>query len=127
MAIGGDYLKAVKANDATQGANDKKKIFLHWSAGNRDGTNFYKGHGYHTYIPSSGQPVRRAKFGQTGIPHHTYGRDKRTSAAIGVSGMSTSSEENYKSWGSLVNYINPMEGYGKGSSSNRYCMGMEEF
>ena len=32
--------------------------------------------------------------------HHTYGRDKRSSAAIGVSGMSTSSEENYKSWGS---------------------------
>ena len=42
MAIGGDYLKAVKANDATQGANDKRKIFLHWSAGNRDGTNFTK-------------------------------------------------------------------------------------
>ena len=100
MAVGGDYLKAVKANDITQGANDKKKIFLHWSAGNRDGTNFYKGHGYHTYIPASGQPVRRAKFGQTGIPHHTYGRDKRSSAAIGVAGMSTSSEENYKSWGS---------------------------
>ena len=113
MAVGGDYLKAVKANDITQGDNAKKKIFLHWSAGHRDGTNFYDGHGYHTYIPSSGKPVRRAKFGQTGIPHHTYGRDKRTSAAIGVAGMSTSSEENYKSWGSQAITANQWKGMAK--------------
>ena len=81
MAIGGDYLKAVKANDATQGDSSNKKIFLHWSAGNRSDTSFYKGNGYHTYIPASGNPVRRAKFGSTGRPHHTYGRPKSQSAS----------------------------------------------
>jgi len=100
FASGGQYLKDVKANDATQGSNANKKIFLHWSAGSRYGTNFYNGHGYHTYIDGSGQPVRRAKFGQRGVPHHTYGRDKASSAAIGVAGMSTASEGNYSSWGS---------------------------
>ena len=100
MAIGGDYLKAVKANDATQGDSSNKKIFLHWSAGNRSDTSFYKGNGYHTYIPASGNPVRRAKFGSTGRPHHTYGRPKSQSAAIGVAGMSTANNENGKDWGS---------------------------
>ena len=100
FAAGGQYLKDVKNNDATQGSNANKKIFLHWSAGGRYGTNFYNGHGYHTYIDGSGRAVRRAKFGQRGVPHHTYGRDKASSAAIGVAGMSTASEENYRSWGS---------------------------
>ena len=71
-----------------------------------------KGHGYHTYIPLvANQFVEQSLDKLNSSPHH--GRDKRTSAAIGVSGMSTSSEENYKSWGILKQKINPMEGYGE--------------
>ena len=113
MAIGGDYLKAVKENDRTQGDNSAKKIFLHWSAGHRDGTNFYKGHGYHTYIPSSGQPVRKAPFGKQGSPYHTYGRPQSQSAAIGVAGMSTANNENGKDWGSQAITPNQYKGMAK--------------
>lgn len=113
MAIGGDYLKAVKKNDATQGDSSAKKIFLHWSAGNRNSTNFYNGNGYHTYIPASGNPVRRAKFGSTGEPHHTYGRPKSQSASIGVAGMSTANNENGTDWGSQAITPNQYRGMAK--------------
>ena len=113
FASGGQYLQDIKSNDATQGSNDNKKIFLHWSAGSRSATNFYNGYGYHTYIDSAGNPVRRAKFGSKGIPHHTYGRDKASSASIGLAGMATASEENRNSWGSEAITPNQYKGMAK--------------
>ena len=113
----GGYLDASKRQDSTQGDNANKKIFLHWSAGNRNATNFHNGYGYHTYIPSSGQPVRRAKYGSTGVPHHTYGRNKSQSAAIGVAGMSTANNENGSSFGSQAITKNQYQGMAKESAA----------
>jgi hypothetical protein len=113
----GGYLDATKRQDNTQGDNANKKIFLHWSAGNRNATNFNNGYGYHTYIPSSGKPVRRAKYGATGAPHHTYGRNKSQSAAIGVAGMSTANNENASSFGSQAITPNQYKGMAKESAS----------
>ena len=95
----GGYLDQVKSRDATQGPNANKMIFLHWSAGHRTNTNPVNGNGYHTFIGANGQPVSRGKYG-TSYPSHTYNRNGTYAAGIGVSGMSTSSEENYSSWGS---------------------------
>jgi hypothetical protein len=96
---GGAYLNKIKANDGTSGANANKQIFLHWSGGHRSNTEFHNGNGYHTFIPASGQPVRKARFGQKGRPYHTYGQNQATSAAIAVSGMNGFGSESASSWG----------------------------
>ena len=113
FANGGEYLQKVKENDNTSGDNANKKIFLHWSGGARSNTNFYNGNGYHTFIPGSGQPVRRAKFGTRGRPYHTYGQNQATSAAIGVSGMHGYGSENSNNWGSNAITPNQYQGMAK--------------
>ena len=110
---GGAYLNKVKANDGTSGDNANKKIFLHWSGGNKSGTNFYNGNGYHTYIDAGGQPVRRAKFGTRGQPYHTYGQNQATAAAIGVAGMHGFGSEGAASWGSQAITPNQYQGMAK--------------
>jgi hypothetical protein len=110
---GGAYLNKIKANDGTSGANANKKIFLHWSGGHRSNTEFHNGNGYHTFVPASGQPVRKARFGQKGRPYHTYGQNQATSAAIAVSGMNGYGSESASSWGAQAITPNQYKGMAK--------------
>ncbi len=110
---GGAYLNKVKANDSTSGDNANKQIFLHWSGGHRSNTEFHNGNGYHTFIPASGQPVRKARFGQKGRPYHTYGQNQATSAAIAVSGMNGFGSESASSWGAQAITPNQYKGMAK--------------
>ena len=97
---GGGYLGDVKKRDKTEGANANKKIFLHWSATDRNSVGPYVDNaGYHTQITSGGLKSVRP-YGSQSV-HHTYKQNSTNAAAIAVSGMGGGArEENYNSWGS---------------------------
>jgi hypothetical protein len=107
----GGYLNEVKQRDGTSGSNANKKIFLHWSAGSRQGVTPYGNYGYQTYIGASGKPHSVSKYGSD-WPWHTYNQNGPSNAGIGVAGMSTASE-GARSWGSEAITNTQWEGMAK--------------
>ncbi|WLW37325.1 endolysin [Synechococcus phage S-RS29] len=96
---GGKYLEEVKKRDGTSGDSKNKKIYLHWSGAGHNNTSPYKGNGYNTYIKGpGGQPVSVSKYG-SGWPGHTYMKNGRNAAGIGLSAMLDYDKYGPNSWG----------------------------
>jgi hypothetical protein len=95
---GGAFLEELKKRDGTKGDNANKKIYLHWSAGPKNGTALNGRLGYQAYVKTNGVHMHN-KYGQT-PPFHTYNKNGANAAGIGIAGGSGIVRERQAPWSS---------------------------